>query len=130
MCNMVCIYFNNSLKGLIAPTSSLIFSLVIWTGYFLLTYLIHLLLIYVGFVILVCEHAFHLLWGRSKQCLPPIITTPLLVGICATWIGKCWGCPYLLVILVGGFMDINIGCRSISYPFSFITAFYVNLWNS
>ena len=66
LCNMVCIYFNNSLRDLIIPTSSLLFSLVIWTGYLLHTYLIHLLLIYVSFVILVCEHAFHLLWGRSK----------------------------------------------------------------
>lgn len=81
---MACIYFNNSLMGLIAATPSLLFPLVICTGYLLLTYLIHLLLIYVGFVVLIFECAFHLVWGQSKQCLPPTITAYVLHGlVCA-----------------------------------------------
>ena len=48
-----------------------------------------LVLVYVGFIILASKHAFHLLLGRSKQCLLPPVMAPLLVGICVTWIGVC-----------------------------------------
>ena len=82
-----------------------------------------LVLVYVGFIILASKHAFHLLLGWSKQCLLPPVMAPLLVGICATWIGVCWGPPYLSVILVGGFMDVSIGRRSVLYQFTVVTVF-------
>ena len=71
-----------------------------------------------------------LLWGQRRQCLPPIVTALPLVGICVTWTGVCLGRPYLLVILEGGFIDVSIGHQSVSYPFSIVLYFYVNLWIS
>ena len=37
--------------------------------------------------------------------------SPLVVVICAIWIGVWKGPPYLSVILVGGSMDVSIGHR-------------------
>ena len=39
----------------------------------------------------------------------------------------CLGCPYFPVISEGGFMDVSIGRQSVSYPFSIVLYFYVNL---
>lgn len=62
-------------------------------------------------------------WGRRRQCLRPIVTAPLLVGICVTWTGVCLGRPYLPGILKGGFMDVSIGRRFVSFPFSIVLYF-------
>jgi len=77
-------------------------------------------MIYVGFVILGSERAFHLLLGWYKKCLLPLVMIPLLVDICAIWIGVCLGPPYLSVILVRGFKDVSIGRWLVLYQTSVV----------
>ena len=53
--------------------------------------------------------------------------SPLPAAICVIWIGVWKGPPYLSVILVGGSMDVSIGCRLVLHD-SFGLVYRDELW--